>query len=106
MMFVIRICIVRSNCGCGKRQFAFEVRPVQHTYQQQTHLPLGVKKARKVVKKIPLLSHVSLVSDLPGGIRKKAVETRRRILILQLFARTSRQTKDATTAGKERRNAS
>jgi len=86
----IRTWTIRFNCSCGKRQFAFEVRPAQHTYRQWTHLPSDVKKAGKVVEKIPLLLHVSSVSDLPRGIRKKVVEMRRRILIPNV--RTDQQT--------------
>ena len=89
-----------------KRQFAFEVRPAQHTYRQWTHLPPDVKKAGKVVEKIPLLLHVSSVSDLPRGIRKKVVEIRRRILIPnRSHGPADRQKAGRRRGGEERRGA-
>lgn len=53
----------------------------------------GVEKAGKIVEKIRLPSHVSTASEQPRGIRKKAVEARRRILILGAVLRgpTERQ---------------
>lgn len=77
--------------SCGKRQFAFEVCPAQYTYRQWTHLSHDVKKAGKVVEKIPLLLHVSSVSDLPRGIRKKAVEMRRILISNRSHGPTDRQ---------------